>query len=719
MLPEEVKKSIQSAYKELIANYSFTSRYGQRQMIATIANSLAKIDADNSDADAAPICVVEAGTGTGKTLAYILGTLPVAKKLDLKVVLSTATVALQEQVVLKDLPDVLQGSKLDFTFAMAKGRGRYLCLAKLDSLLQGNDSLNAMLDLYGDDVLPDLGESHDLYQSMLDEINKGLWQGDRDEWSEPLSDRQWRPVTVENSQCVGAKCSHFRHCFYFKARESMDDADCVVANHDLVLSDLALGGGVILPSPEGTIYIIDEAHHLPQKSTNHFAANARLKGGIAWLQQTAKMVSQISQQQELFAALPEGLESETLQQLLSELEQKLQQAWLLFSQFFDEGVELNNYGNSSQYTFSQGAVPPEVQQLASSLTALFLRLTDKLSELQQQVKAVLENGGGIEARSSAESWFPLVGLLTNRADSQLKLWSSFASGDQQSGPPSARWLSLTDSAGNADISLASSPVLAAENLSTRLWEKCAAAVLTSATLSALGNFNVLKMRAGLPESTEYLSIPSPFDFERNAVLCIPRMRCVPTEVDKHTQAIIDNLPGLIDPGQAALMLFASRRQMQDVLEGLPEDFRQRVLCQDDFQKTQLLKYHRQQVDKGLGSVIFGLASFAEGVDLPGKYCTHVLIAKIPFSVPNDPVESTLSEWIEMQGQNAFMSLAVPEAAFRLVQACGRLLRNETDTGRITIFDERLVKKQYGKTILASLPPYNREIYQVDLLTDLA
>jgi len=135
------------------------------------------------------------------------------------------------------------------------------------------------------------------------------------------------------------------------------------------------------------------------------------------------------------------------------------------------------------------------------------------------------------------------------------------------------------------------------------------------------------------------------------------------------------------------------------------------LGQDDFQKTQLLKDHRQRVDKGEGSLIFGLASFAEGVDLPGKYCTHVLIAKIPFAVPNDPIEMTLSDWIEQQGKNAFMTLAVPDAAFRLVQATGRLLRSETDTGQITLFDERLVSRRYGTAILDSMPPYRRELMQ--------
>jgi ATP-dependent DNA helicase DinG len=248
-------------------------------------------------------------------------------------------------------------------------------------------------------------------------------------------------------------------------------------------------------------------------------------------------------------------------------------------------------------------------------------------------------------------------------------------------------------------------------LQQRLWEHCAGAVLTSATLSALGNFDMLKMRAGLPEHTHYLSILSPFDFAGSASLVIPKMNCDPSNTEKHTELIVKALPELVDTSAASLMLFSSRRQMQDVMQLLPAQWRDLILCQDDFQKSQLLKYHRQRIDSGEGSVIFGLSSFAEGVDLPGKYCSHVLIAKIPFAVPNDPIEMTLSEWIEQKGQNPFMTLAVPDAAFRLVQASGRLLRNENDSGKITLFDERIVNRRYGKAILDSMPPYKREIFE--------
>ena len=208
-------------------------------MIAEIAKTLSSLANDDSSP---PICVVEAGTGTGKTLAYVLAVIPLAKALDLKVVIATATVALQEQVVHKDLPEILEGSDLSFSYSLAKGRGRYLCLAKLDMLLRGNDSMQAMMDLYGEELDDPAGGDQALYEKMLDQLSMGNWKGDRDDWESSISDDDWRPVTVDNAQCMGPKCSHFRNCCFYQARDSMDKADCIVSNHDLVLSDLALGG---------------------------------------------------------------------------------------------------------------------------------------------------------------------------------------------------------------------------------------------------------------------------------------------------------------------------------------------------------------------------------------------------------------------------------------------------------------------------------------------
>ncbi|MBQ0806826.1 MAG: ATP-dependent DNA helicase DinG, partial [Porticoccus sp.] len=160
--------------------------------------------------------------------------------------------------------------------------------------------------------------------------------------------------------------------------------------------------------------------------------------------------------------------------------------------------------------------------------------------------------------------------------------------------------------------------------------------------------------------------------------------------------------------EGSLVLFSSKRQMELVYEQLPTENVDKVLIQGQWANQEIVQRHKTAIDAGKGSVIFGLASFAEGMDFPGSYCVHVIIAKIPFAVPNDPVHSTLSEWLEKKGGNAFMELMLPDASLRLHQACGRLIRTETDVGRVTILDRRIVTKRYGKQLLADLPPFRRD-----------
>lgn len=715
MLADDVKETIQTAYSELLQTRELKARLGQKQMIAHIANTLAQgsIESDSetegSDDDqqveGGPICVVEAGTGTGKTLAYLLAAIPVAQARELKLVVATATVALQEQVVLKDIPELLQGSDLEFSFALAKGRGRYVCLAQLDNRLKPNDSLQAMLDLYGENLDAANEQQTDLYQDMLDAIGAGRWSGDRDEWQTPLSEAQWSPLTVDNSQCLGSRCSFFKNCCFFRAREDLDRADVIVSNHDLVLSDLALGGGVILPAPEESIYIFDEAHHLPIKSNNHFSNFARLKGTLAWLDRAVDFHGQLVKEDYV-----ESKAHDSVKDISKQCRAGLEELLLLAQEVIESEPELDSYGSQSQLPFKLGQAPEPIRVSALNLSNFFQQLTKLLQDATDELAEVVEQSGDPDKQEQAEQWYPVAGNLKKRCEAMTALCASFALEDSEEQAPLARWLTISDYENESDISLAVSPVLAAQNLEDSLWSNCGGAVLTSATLSALGRFDVLAMRAGLPTRTNYLAIPSPFDFSNAGTLHIPKLHCDPSDQTQHTLAIVNALPKLLQSPVAALMLFSSRRQMQDVMMDLPEEFAEMVLCQDDYQKAQLIKYHKQRIDDGKDSLIFGLASFAEGVDLPGKYCTHVLIAKIPFAVPNDPVEMTLSDWVEQQGKNPFTTLAVPDAAFRLVQASGRLLRSETDQGRITLFDERIVSKFYGKQILESLPPYAREVF---------
>ena len=255
MLDDSIKQQIQEAYRQFLSSRSMKPRYGQRLMIAHIARCLAGIkrnqEAQRSGGD--HLCVVEAGTGTGKTLAYALAAIPVAAQCRKTLVISTATVALQEQILYRDLPDILQHSGLNFSVSLAKGRRRYLCLSKLDQLISG--AVAQTLPLYPDEAMssPD-DTSLALYSDFLRALTSGQWDGDRGNWASVVDEAQWAPVTTDHAQCTGRRCSHVRQCSFFRARESLTQADVVVANHDLVLADLALGGGVILPPPEEAIF---------------------------------------------------------------------------------------------------------------------------------------------------------------------------------------------------------------------------------------------------------------------------------------------------------------------------------------------------------------------------------------------------------------------------------------------------------------------------------
>ncbi len=701
---DSLKQQIQSEYRRILAARDFRPRSGQRQMIAGIFNTLSR----QGEEGEGPICVVEAGTGTGKTLAYLLGALPLAMESGRKLIVATATISLQEQLVHKDIPQLLESSELRFNFALAKGRGRYLCRLKLENLLHGDDSRAALRDLFAEN-LPD-ADSADLefWEEMQRELDGGHWRGDRDEWREPLANERWLPLTAQRGECSGPRCRLYRKCCFFNARFDLDKADCIVANQDLVLTDLALGGGVVLPPPEKSIYVFDEAHHLPEKSNRHFAHGIRVKAESVWLERSGKMLGKMRDQQ-----IIESSDSSGFNKLLTELGNRLQMAYLLLREL--RRSEGDSYRDRITQSFPRGEAPLELRELAGGLAALFGEFESGLDRLREHLRQQLEDGDDPDT-AKAETWFPAIGRLLDRAMTNRALWESYACADENGKAPWARWLGFDRDRENAeaDIGISSSPVLAADNLEKNLWQRCAGAVLTSATLSALGEFAMLRLRAGLPGHTSFLSIPSPFPFAEAASLEVPKMGCEPSEQQRHTDCIIHSLPRMFDGDGSALVLFSSRMQMREVLDGLPEEWRRRVLCQDDYQKYDLLRRHRKRIDQGKASVIFGLASFAEGVDLPGKYLDHVVIAKIPFSVPTDPVEATLAQWFESEQRNPFMELSLPQAVFRLKQACGRLLRSETDRGRITVFDERLVRKFYGKRILDSLPPYRRELLQRDV-----
>ena len=723
MLSDATKQSIQQAYRQFLESKGWVSRHGQRVMIADIARTLGNIEHTEDGrrtGTTSHICVVEAGTGTGKTVAYSLATIPLAQELKKTLVISTATVALQEQITLKDLPDLRKHAGLDFDFALAKGRARYLCPAKLDTQLEGAD-FDPTLALYPDELPPQNSPGTvALFQEMAQALASNRWDGDRDAWPKHIDSQDWMKVTTDHRQCHGRRCAYISQCPFYKARDQVQGVDVVVANHDLVLADLALGGGAILPDPAACIYIFDEGHHLADKAINHFASQTRVEGTRKWLKQAEKTYAAMNK------VLGGGIGGtgaliEKLHELAEQTQEHLATLFHLLQDniVFPDTAERRNksaFQKQRRFRFGHGVVPGYLQQSASILAQQFSQIVTLLSDVNEHVKEALDDSTVSSIpRHELEAWYPAIGMLLARAESNLELWLSFARVEEQQPitptvAPMARWVTALEDNNNFDFELCASPIQAANRLADTLWSRCYGAVVTSATLTALKRFDRFRMRSGTPEDAHYVAIQSPFDFSR-ATLELPAEACDPANGEEHTSRLATYLRDHLDWQAGSLVLFSSRRQMEDVYDALDRDLHKKILLQGDLSKQEMINEHKKRLDRGEGNVLFGLASFAEGVDLPGKYCTQVVIAKLPFAVPDDPVEEAMAEWIETRGGNPFMELAVPDTAMKLVQACGRLLRNEQDSGIITLFDNRVVTKRYGRAILDSLPPYRRRLTQ--------
>jgi ATP-dependent DNA helicase DinG len=361
-----------------------------------------------------------------------------------------------------------------------------------------------------------------------------------------------------------------------------------------------------------------------------------------------------------------------------------------------------------RYRFPLGRVDDEIASASAGLMTAFDRLSGMAETMAQFVEYQLEDTAPAD-REPVEQWLSVITAMASRLEAAKLLWSNFSVGSLD--PPFARWVRFTTTGQveGMEIQLSSHPVSVSDLLEDALWSRCAGAVVTSATISVGSDFSNFQQRSGIAEGNRFVSLASPFRYQEKAVLQIPKMVSDPGDADAHTLEIAEMLPSLLAEDQGSLVLFTSWRQMLRVYDEVDAQFCDRVLMQGDRSKIEMLRRHRARVDEGEPSCLFGLASFAEGVDLPGDYCSHVVIAKIPFSVPDDPVDATLSEWVEDRGGNAFYQVMLPNAALRVVQAAGRLLRTESDSGTVTILDRRLVTRRYGRVILDALPPFRRDI----------
>ncbi len=707
MLTDKIKQIIRQAYKTIGDNLAnFNPRQQQTFLIAEITKTLAGEYIKDKTQDK-KIITIEAGTGTGKSLAYSLGTIPLALSQDKKVCISTATVALQEQLVNKDLPFLKEHSGLNFDFTLAKGRQRYVCRQKLSQAVT-TDTKQAGFTFTEKPTSSDIRSLN----AMNKALNDGSWLGDIDTWKSPLPTHVWQQIQSDKHSCLKHLSEH-THCPFHKARDTMDQAHVLVVNHSLLLADLELGGGRILSAPDETFYIIDEAHHLPKVTRDFSSADILLKGSIEWITKLReigdKMSSLIKSQYAISPALKLGDDS---QDLLIEIQKVLTFIENNTPIYFPDSKNENSsyLKNKSQqtedtYRFENGLIPKSLKNWAEDIHALAKKCLTQINKLYNTLTESVKDGD-VQVHT-AEPLLIEAGFMIQRLENLISLWYMYAKTDNQKSAPLARWLEKTTNqrlGKHQDYKLSASPIDVGFTLEDMLWSKCEGAVLCSATLLALNSFDHFRYEAGLKsnDGSQYQHVNSPFNFQQNAQLVIAKMDNEPSAIE-FTDELIQKLPKYLEQGKASLVLFSSYWQMEKVAESLDKKFN--IVLQGDHSRQFIIENHKKRCDSGKTSIVFGTQSFAEGLDLPGDYLTNLIITKLPFSVPTSPVDQAQAEYVTSKGGNPFMSLSVPETSKKLVQACGRLLRNEKDEGTITLMDKRVITKRYGKQLLNALPPF--------------
>jgi ATP-dependent DNA helicase DinG len=673
----------------------FKMRDGQHAMAECVADTLSKADLGECAAPDKAIAVIQAGTGVGKSAAYLSTAVAMALERKTRVLISTATVALQEQLMSKDLPALAAASDKPFVYALAKGRGRYVCKVKLERLA-GTGSGDE--DLFEDDfpvaALATASQQAieerriQLYDHMATLLTSGQWAGDRDTLAQAPDGGDWAGVAAERHTCTARHCPKYKECSYYNARTRLAEANVIVANHDLVLATLGLK---TLPDLDNCLVVFDEGHHLPAVALDQFS-NAMDLSNLRWLDKLPKTMQEVAAKLHLHLG-------EDVQTVCSQLRTVLTQTQKLALDLVHDSTD----GRDGTLRFANGVLPETLTYPITQISAQATGLSKALEALGVDVKAIAKDDpsqGVLCAQLYAKLGAIAPRLNAVAATAQLLL----EHGEQ----PLAKWIKAETEGGYLNLSMHASPMVPGDLLRQFLWSQVRGAVITSASLTSCGSFDYFLQEAGLSgnRNVTTLEVSSPFDYSKQGTLTVVHTRAEPKQAEAYTAEMVELLiADLKTVEHGALALFTSRAQLRAATLALPAALVDTVLVQGTLSRTRLLASHSARVEAGLPSILFGLQSFGEGLDLPGKLCETVFICKLPFAPPSEPVDEARAEWLRSMGRDPFSELVIPATAIKLLQWTGRAIRTEEDQAQVICYDKRLQLQPYGRRMLNGLPPY--------------
>ena len=598
------------------------------------------------------VLIAEAGTGTGKTFAYLVPALLAGGR----VIVSTGTKTLQDQLFHRDLPRVRAALGISLDTALLKGRANYVCLHHLEEAAQQGT--------FG--AREDVAHLHKIRSFAARSMS-----GDKSECADvPETSAAWAHATSTRENCLGSACKHYQDCFVMKARKRASEADVIVVNHHLFFADVALrddGAADLLPAANTVIF--DEAHHLPDLARLFFGQSI-----------TTTQLLDLARDSRL-AEAQHARESSDMGDAAAAVEQAAR----------DVRIAL---GNAAGRT-ALGAIRDR-RAFDKALDALAEKLAHLVETLQAQEERAEEirncrvRAGELLARVA--QW--------READQRPREEDGFG---EPTGTEVVRWLE----AYSHSASLYVTPLDVGRIFQEQMKDAKRAWIFTSATLSVNGDFSHFQKEMGLADA-HTRSWPSPFEFDKQALLYVPEGLPDPNS-EGYAEAVINAAwPVVRASGGHAFLLFTSLRAMQRGHERLAaklaaEGLDWPLLLQGSGSKNELLERFRRSPN----AILVASQSFWEGVDVKGEQLSVVVIDRLPFNPPDDPVLAACIERINRAGGNAFMDYQLPRAVIALKQGAGRLIRDETDRGALVICDPRLVEKPYGKRIWRALPPFRR------------
>ncbi|AEW72782.1 putative ATP-dependent helicase dinG [Enterobacter ludwigii] len=688
-LTAALKAQIGAWYKALQQQIpDFIPRAPQRQMIADVAKTLSGDDGRH--------LAIEAPTGVGKTLSYLIPGIAIAREEQKTLVVSTANVALQDQIFSKDLP-LLRKIIPELRFTAAFGRGRYVCPRNLAALASSEPSQQDLLAFLDDELTPNNKAEQEQCATLKTELDSYKWDGLRDNTSHAISDDLWRRLSTDKASCLNRNCHYYRECPFFVARREIQEAEVVVANHALVMA--ALESEAVLPEPKNLLLVLDEGHHLPDVARDALEMSAEITA--PWFRLQLDLFCK------LVATCMEQFRPKTTPPLAVP-ERLSEHCEAVYSLIASLNNILNLYLPATQeaeHRFAMGELPDEVMEICQQLA----KHLEKLRGLAEMFLNDLSEKTGTHDVVRLHRILLQMNRALGMFEAQSKLWR-LASMAQASGAPVTKWATRDVKDGQAHLFFHCVGIRVADQLEKLIWRSVPHVVVTSATLRSLNSFSRLQEMSGLKEKAgdRFVALDSPFNHCEQGKLVIPRMKYEPL-IDNEEQHIAEmaayfreQLESEKYPGM--LVLFASGRAMQRFLEHVT-DLRLLLLVQGDQPRYRLVELHRKRIDNGERSVLIGLQSFAEGLDLKGDYLTQVHIHKIAFPPIDSPVVITEGEWLKSLNRYPFEVQSLPAASFNLIQQVGRLIRSHSCWGEVVIYDKRLLTKNYGQRLLNALPVF--------------